>query len=860
MSKALEIWREKLEALRVDEALATGGPERFALKKHIEEAEAMIAKLQREAAPPPPAPPTHDITRIVGYAPEELIGRERELKLLDDAWTAAINGEKDRPHVLTLVALGGEGKTSLAAHWALALQQHGWPACDRAFAWSFYSQGTRDQVAASSDAFVKEALIFFGDPATAGSPQSAFDKGRRLAQLVSEGKSLLILDGLEPLQYAPTPAMESKLKDEGMAALLKGLAGENPGLCVVTTRYSVPDLKGYRATTAPEHQLPRLSKEAGVDLLRKLGVRGALGELQSLVEDVKGHALTLNLLGSYLHHAHGGDVRRRDLVRLQDADDEEQGGHAFRVMDAYVRWFEGIGAPGKRAISLLTLIGLFDRPATEGCVSALLKPPAIPDLTEALAGTIEANLNLALTRLESARLITVERAGAGTLVSLDAHPLLREYFAKELREKRPEAWRSGHRLLYEHLCGSVEHRPDTLEGLQPLYQAVHHGCQAGMQMEACVKVYQDRILRGNEVYSTNKLGAYGSDLGAVACFFDLPWKEVSPALSDADRSWMLNDAAFTLRGLGRSSEAMGPMRAGLEMYVQMEHWEYAARVASNLSELALSQGEGKEAVEIALRGVEYADRNGDWFQRMARRATHADALHQTGRREEAQELFREAEAMQGENHQHPLLYSLQGFLYCDLLLSPVERTTWRMALGLSPASSEEGDGLLSTYRDASHRAEQALRVAEEHGLSLLTIALDRLTLARVARYEAVLKKEDPKSPLAPFDAAVDALRKAGSQHHLPSGLLSRAWHHALSGDSSEAKRDLDEAWEIAERGPMVLHLIDVLLHRARLFRNQSPYPWEGSAKEDLKEARRLIEKHGYWRRKEELEDAEAVIK
>ena len=36
------------------------------------------------------------------------------------------------------------------------------------------------------------------------------------------------------------------------------------------------------------------------------------------------------------------------------------------------------------------------------------------------------------------------------------------------------------------------------------------------------------------------------------------------------------------------------------------------------------------------------------------------------------------------------------------------------------------------------------------------------------------------------------------------------------------------------------------------------YPWE-SPRADLAEARRLIEKHGYGRRQEELEDAERAI-
>ena len=52
------------------------------------------------------------------------------------------------------------------------------------------------------------------------------------------------------------------------------------------------------------------------------------------------------------------------------------------------------------------------------------------------------------------------------------------------------------------------------------------------------------------------------------------------------------------------------------------------------------------------------------------RTTLADALHQAGRLSEAEAAFREAEEMQKERQpQFPLLYSLQGFHYCDLLLS-----------------------------------------------------------------------------------------------------------------------------------------------------------------------------------------------
>ena len=67
-----------------------------------------------------------------------------------------------------------------------------------------------------------------------------------------------------------------------------------------------------------------------------------------------------------------------------------------------------------------------------------------------------------------------------------------------------------------------------------------------------------------------------------------------------------------------------------------------------------------------------------------------------------------------------------------------------------------------------------------------------------------------------------------------------------------------------EFGPMRLFMADIHLYRARLFGRMKDeggrikYPWESPTK-DLAEARKLIEQCGYWRRKEELEDAEQAL-
>ena len=766
-----------------------------------------------------------------------------------------------RPHVLTFVALGGEGKTSLVAKWAAELAAQGWPGCDAAFAWSFYSQGTREQLAASSDLFLKEALTFFGDAddkAFAASPAGAFEKGQRLARIVGRRRSLLVLDGLEPLQYAPTAPTPGELKDQGIAALLKGLAASSHGLCVVTTRYSVPDLKGFWQTTAPEVKLLRLSRDAGVHLLKTLGVKGSAKEFEALVEDVKGHALTLTLLGGFLGRAFRGDIRQRDRVKFEKADEKMDGGHAFRTMAAYEEWLlrDG-GDEGRREVAVLRLMGLFDRPADVGCLAAL-RGETVPGLTEPLAGLADDDWEFCLSGLEGAKLLTVNRDASGALVSLDAHPHLREYFAKQLSETKSDAWRAGHKRLYEHLCATTkEGNQPTLDDLQPLYQAVAHGCLAGLQQDACDNVHFVRIKRQDENYSSKKLGAFGSELGAVACFFETPWSRVSRKVTEADQAWLLNQAAFCLRAIGRLTEAVEPMQAGLSHYLKQEHWQYSSRLASNLSELELTLGAVAAAVRDAEQSVTYADRSGDAFERMAFRTTLADALHQAGSRAEAETRFCEAEQMQAYRQpSDPLLYSMGNFKYCDFLLAAPDRTAWR--------ESERGRSkgkLLATCRAVSQRMAQTLKWAEHTTTSLLSIALCHHTLGRAALFEAILDHSDFRVASSELDAAVSGLRRAGQQQELPRGLLTRARLRSLSGTPTgpdSAQSDLDESWEIAERGPMPLHMADIHLYRARLFYRAPVYPWESPAA-DLAAAEALINKCGYHRRDEELADAKVVI-
>jgi hypothetical protein len=97
--------------------------------------------------------------------------------------------------------------------------------------------------------------------------------------------------------------------------------------------------------------------------------------LRGASEEFGGHCLALTLLGSYLSDAYNGEIRRREEVANRLAHDVRQGAHARKVMDSYQSWF-GEGPE----LSVLLLLGLFDRPVDEKAIEALLNRILRPEL------------------------------------------------------------------------------------------------------------------------------------------------------------------------------------------------------------------------------------------------------------------------------------------------------------------------------------------------------------------------------------------------------------------------------------------------------------------------------------------------
>ena len=433
----------------------------------------------------------------------DVFGRDEDIAFLDAAW------ENRQVNVVTIVAWGGVGKSTLVNHWLRRMAAAQYRSAQLVFGWSFYRQGTSSDTS-SADEFLDAALHWFGDP----DPRlgTAWEKGERLAKLVAHRQTLLVLDGLEPLQNPPGP-QEGRLREPSLQALLRELAAFNTGLCVITTRTPVADIADHEHTSALRRDLEHLSSDSGAKLLRALGVKGDEAELRSTNEEFSGHSLALTLLGSYLTDAYNGDIRFRSEVLGHLAHDVRQGVHARKVMESYQTWF-GKGPE----LSVLRMLGLFDRPAEERAIDALLKPPAIPGLTESLTNLSPTEWRTILARLRRARLLAGEDPHHPG--QLDTHPLVREYFGEQLRNQQTEAWKECNERLYEYYRTIAPQLPNDFREMEPLFLAVICGCNAGLFRKALHEVYISRIQRGDSSFAAKVLGARGALLFVLAHFFE----------------------------------------------------------------------------------------------------------------------------------------------------------------------------------------------------------------------------------------------------------------------------------------------------------------------------------------------------
>ena len=192
------------------------------ISKMVDEIVGLLGKKVAAGAKPAterPKPPGYiHISGLPETAYENLVGRDDELKRLDDAWADT------KINVLSLIAEGGAGKSALVNEWLKRLQADNYRGAEAVLGWSFYSQGSKER-ATSAEEFLNWALDKLGITVTT---TSASAKGEAIAEAMAKRRVLLVLDGVEPLQHG-LDKQQGELKDAGLRALLRRFASSPPG-------------------------------------------------------------------------------------------------------------------------------------------------------------------------------------------------------------------------------------------------------------------------------------------------------------------------------------------------------------------------------------------------------------------------------------------------------------------------------------------------------------------------------------------------------------------------------------------------------------------------------------------------------
>jgi class 3 adenylate cyclase len=230
----------------------------------------------------------------------DFYGREDELGLLE-TWLIS-----DRCKVVSILGIGGIGKTSLAVACADRLQDK----FDRLIWRSLQSAPTPRE-------FLQDLLRFF---ANAKEPVRIDNWQQGINQLIDycqQYRCLLIIDGLEAIFLSS----EGKVKPqtgfyqtgyEAYGEILKRLASDRHQSCLLlTSREKLAEVAMLEGTSAPVRSLGLRGLEIAevTELFKAKGCHGSERELQEITALYGGNPLALKMIAATIHEVFGNDVR-----------------------------------------------------------------------------------------------------------------------------------------------------------------------------------------------------------------------------------------------------------------------------------------------------------------------------------------------------------------------------------------------------------------------------------------------------------------------------------------------------------------------------------------------------------------------
>ncbi len=747
------------------------------------------------------------------------VGREGVLAKLR-AWRQAPEGG-----VALLVAVGGAGKTSVAARFLSHMSES--PLAGGVFVWSFYEDPR-------VEAFFEQAVGYFVEGGAVGARCSPGEREPALERALRGGDHVLVLDGMELMQETGAPGLTyggggslstyGRIEDGALRRLVTRLArGLGRSRCLVTSRIELTDLtheeRGYLCL-----RLDALSDAEGETLLRSWGIHGQARDLGLLLADVQGHALSVAMIGSYAATFLAGDASRARAIQLGPAAREDPA--ARRLLDVLGSYAAAL-SPEERA--LMARLSLFPSGAEPGVLQAIAE--AGGRVAGALAGLSGDSLRTALTRLE--RLGLVFGSAEGSRVT--THPFVGQYFRSLLEVAPSEIHAVTRAKLAEHL-ESHRVRP-TGKALLDAYEELLAHTRAGGAVEEAWGIYRRSL--GGFAQLGLRLGEMTRGARVLRGFLEKEPEQVDRRLSKDTRGRVLYD-------LGLYSGALGDLAYAARCYrahnVIMQGEESLAARVVGLRTLAYTErlrGELADALALVTASVELAVAATSPGEVARGLALKASILHDLGEVVHAKEAFEEVHRLGDQPFARRALWEAEHAVDLGELdaarTATVENVATCRALGWEghAAHGETVLGEIALRKGGADvgQAEAHVRTARKWTASTGEIEMVLRCLLLEAKIALARKDEAAAAHVAEGVALAEsggfqlffirfmnlaaqadpthrplakrALAAARSCQEFAWGLAD-ALHHAgvsaaTAGDREEAVRLLDEALTVRER-------------------------------------------------------------
>src|SRR6266567_1522450 len=233
-----------------------------------------------------------------GEAPDvrAFYGRAQELAELE-RWVI-----RDRCKVVTILGIGGVGKTSLANHLARQLKQH--------FDYVFWRSL---QSLPSLESILKKCILFISGQKVITVPDNKEEQISLLLHYLREHRCLVLLDNLESVLQESNRVGVYREGYKGYGQLLQRLGeGEHQSCLLLTSREKpgeILPLEGKHAPVRSMH-LKGVGIIDGQRMLKDEDLFGPDNVWSALIQMYGGNPLALKLIAAPIRELFGGDIAR----------------------------------------------------------------------------------------------------------------------------------------------------------------------------------------------------------------------------------------------------------------------------------------------------------------------------------------------------------------------------------------------------------------------------------------------------------------------------------------------------------------------------------------------------------------------